>query len=400
MTHPRFPTLSLCGVTLALMLRICGALPAPTVGAAERGKEQLTPLLLSAWPAPVPFLGSDGNRHLVYELWIHNFSSADAVVRKIEVLDADRVLLTLEGDVLAGRIHPGGDASRGATLGGGTMHFAAVHLNLPSDDAVPRRLTHRISGRVLAAPPGREEIRHVGGDVEVDLREVVVIGPPLDGDRFIAADSCCDAVRHTRAALPVNGRIRVAQRFAVDWEQLDAGGRIYNGLREDLHSYTIFGQPALAVADARVVSVTDGLPEQTPGRYPEDIPLDQADGNSVVLDLGGGRFALYAHLQPGSIQVRSGEDVRRGQVLGRVGNSGNSVAPHLHFHVMDGPLPLDSNGLPYAIDRFWVAGHAVSTEAFDQAEERGTPLAILPVEPPHELFRCLPMDRAIIRFGQ
>lgn len=120
----------------------------------------------------------------------------------------------------------------------------------------------------------------------------------------------------------------------------------------------------------------------------------------MVLDLGGGRFALYAHLQPGSIQVRRGEDVRRGQVLGRVGNSGNSVAPHLHFQVMDGPLPLDANGLPYAIDRFWIVGNAVSTEAFDQAEERGTLLEFAPVAPPREVTKSLPMDQAIVRFGR
>src|SRR5690606_30765550 len=135
-----------------------------------------------------------------------------------------------------------------------------------------------------------------------------------------------------------------------DWEQLDEAGRIYDGPRADPKSYTIFGAEALAVADATVAAVIDGLPEQTPGEYPTNIPLAQADGNSVILDLGGGRFALYAHLQPGSLRVKPGERVRRGQVLGLVGNSGNSVAPHLHFHVMDGPSPLDANGLPYAID--------------------------------------------------
>jgi len=240
----------------------------------------------------------------------------------------------------------------------------------------------------------------VGAAVAVDRREVVVIGPPLLGEGYIAGDSCCDAVRHTRAALPVNGRIRVAQRFAVDWEQLDAQGRIYNGPQQALTSYAIYGRPALAVADARVVSVVDGLPEQTPGSYPRGISLDQADGNSVVLDLGSQRFALYAHLQPGSITVKAGDRVQRGQVLGKVGNTGNSVAPHLHFHVMDGPSPLDADGLPYAIDSFWVTGHAAGTEAFDTAEARGTPLARTAVDPPRKVSNSLPMDLSIVRFDR
>jgi hypothetical protein len=195
-----------------------------------------------------------------------------------------------------------------------------------------------------------------GGDVWVDRHAPVVIGPPLRGDRFIAADSCCDATRHTRAALPVGGRVRIAQRYAVDWEQMDDANRIYVGPQADPKSYTIYGHEALAVADARVASVVDGNPEQTPGTFPEAITLAQADGNSVVLDLGGGRFALYAHLQPGSIRVHPGDRVTRGQVLGLVGNTGNSLAPHLHFHVMDGASPLDSNGLPYEIDAFEVTG--------------------------------------------
>jgi len=388
------PSLRRLLATLALAAALC----APS--AAERAAEQITPLLLSTLTAPVPLTGSDGRTHLVYELWITNASSGDAVLEKLEVLDGEQVLLTLEGPALAARLRPGANGEPTATLGRYVQSFAALHLSLPPGAAVPQQLAHRIVAQALAAPPGQQQVQHVGGRVAVDRREVVVIGPPLMGEGYIAGDSCCDAVRHTRAALPVNGRIRVAQRFAVDWEQLDAQGRIYHGPQQALSSYTIYGQPALAVADARVVSVVDGLPEQTPGSYPRGISLDQADGNSVVLDLGGQRFALYAHLQPGSITVKAGDRVRRGQVLGKVGNSGNSVAPHLHFHVMDGPLPVDANGLPYTIDSFWITGHAASTEAFDTAEAKGTPLAMTAVDPPRKVSDSLPMDMSIVRFDR
>jgi murein DD-endopeptidase MepM/ murein hydrolase activator NlpD len=228
---------------------------------------------------------------------------------------------------------------------------------------------------------------------------VVVIAPPLRGDRYISADSCCDATRHTRAALPVNGRVWIAQRYAVDWEQLDDQARIYNGPQADVHSYTIYGREAIAVADAKVTSVIDGLPNQTPGQYPTNIPIEQADGNSVVLDLGAERYALYAHLQPGSIRVHPGDTVKRGQTLGLVGNSGNSVAPHLHFHVMSAPSPLAANGLPYEIDTFRVTAATPGTKAFDQAEEKGTPLAIIPMSPPRQATSALPLDQLIISFA-
>jgi len=196
----------------------------------------------------------------------------------------------------------------------------------------------------------------------------------------------------------VNGRVWLAQRYAVDWEQLDQDSRIYAGPREKLESYTIFGKPAIAVADATVASVIDGLPEQTPGKYPTDISLDAADGNSIILDLGKGHYALYAHMQPGSLKVRQNDRVKRGQVLGLVGNTGNSVAPHLHFQLMDGPSSLASNGLPYEIVGFQVTGKTNGTEAFDHAEAEGTPLAIDAIQPAHSVPKGLPLDQLIIAF--
>jgi hypothetical protein len=232
----------------------------------------------------------------------------------------------------------------------------------------------------------------------VDRKPVVSIGPPLRGAGYVSADSCCDASRHTRAAMPVNGHVWLAQRFAVDWEQLDAQGRIYAGDREKLESYTIFGKPVVAVADAVVASVIDGFPEQTPGKYPTDIPLDEADGNSVILDLGEQQYAMYAHMQPGTIQVRVGQRVNAGQLLGLVGNSGNSVAPHLHFQVINRPSSLAANGLPYAIKDFQITGKSSGTKAFDEAEEKGTPLAVTPVSPAQQVKGAMPLDQLIISF--
>ena len=238
-----------------------------------------------------------------------------------------------------------------------------------------------------------------GGLGALDTRTpVVVVGPPLRGERYIAADSCCDATRHTRAALPVNGRVWLAQRFAVDWEQMNAENRIYTGQQTSVASYVIYGKEAIAVADATVVSVIDGMPSQVPRHHAGCDFIDRADGNSVVLDLGGGRYALYAHLQAGSLRVHPGDKVKRGQTLGLVGNSGNSLAPHLHFHVMDGPSPMASNGVPYEIDSFQITGTTAGTAAFDEAEAKGTPLAIMPLTPPLAGRNSLPLDQLVISF--
>jgi hypothetical protein len=233
----------------------------------------------------------------------------------------------------------------------------------------------------------------------VDQQPVVQIGPPLRGVGYISADSCCDATRHTRAAMPINGRVWIAQRYAVDWEQLNAAGSIYSGPQQKLESYAIFGQSALAVADSVVASVVDDQPEQTPGKFPTNIPLADADGNCVILDLGGHRYALYAHLQPGSIKVRRGEHVKLGQVLGLVGDSGNSIVPHLHFQVTGGPSSMASNGLPYEIQDFQITGKVPGTEAFDKSETDGSPLPVTQISPPQKVTNALPLDQFIISFN-
>ncbi len=361
-------------------------------------EEKMTPLVLAVHDAPVPFMGSDGRVHLVYELWVANFSSADVAVKGVEVLGDGGVLQSLDAATVADRLQAAGVRESAGTLVKSSQALLFLNVTLEAGAAIPHQLSHRLTLHVSAAPPGMQEMSETGGMVTVDRKEVALIGAPLRGDGYISADSCCESTRHRRAAMPVNGRVWVAQRFAVDWEQVDSQGRIYVGPQEKLESYAIFGKPVLAVADALVASVTDGRPEQTPGNYPTNISLDEADGNNVILDLGGGRYAMYAHMQPGSIKVRIGDKVKVGQVIGLVGDSGNSVVPHLHFQLMDRASSLGSNGLPYEIREFRVTGRTGGTKAFDEAEEKGTPLAITALSSVQEVKNAMPLDQLIISF--
>jgi murein DD-endopeptidase MepM/ murein hydrolase activator NlpD len=104
-------------------------------------------------------------------------------------------------------------------------------------------------------------------------------------------------------------------------------------------------------------------------------------------------------MQPGSIKVHSGERVHRGQVIGLVGDTGNSIVPHLHFQVTNGPSSLSSNGLPYEISEFQVTGATPGTKAFDEAESNGTPVPVTPVVPPRSVKQAMPLDQLIISFA-
>jgi murein DD-endopeptidase MepM/ murein hydrolase activator NlpD len=134
--------------------------------------------------------------------------------------------------------------------------------------------------------------------------------------------------------------------------RLNPSGATFSGDQKDNKSYRAYGADVLAVANAMVVATKDGIPENVPGITSRAVPItsDTIGGNHIVLDLGGGRYAFYAHLQPGSLKVKVGDRVTRGQVIGLVGNSGNSTEPHLHFHISDGVSPLGSEGLPYILD--------------------------------------------------
>ena len=148
-----------------------------------------------------------------------------------------------------------------------------------------------------------------------------------------------------------------------------------------------------------------------PRHIMRDLALDGLLGVAVLatcvtgfawlfLEMGGGRYALYAHLRAGSIKVKPGDRVKLGQVMAHVGNSGNTLAPHLHFHVMDAPVPLAANGLPYAIDAFTVTGTTGGTAAFDKAEADGTPVALTRETPPRAVKNALPLDQLEITFGR
>lgn len=155
----------------------------------------------------------------------------------------------------------------------------------------------------------------------------------------------------------------VSWAFAYDFVRLGPDGRTFagNGLGNEDH-YS-FGRPVVAPAGGKVALIRDEMADQRPGQ-----PLDPAAlagdparlaGNVVVIAHGHGEFSYLAHLQAGSVQVRPGDVVKRGQVLAAVGNSGQSPGPHLHYHLQNGPNLFVDQGLPILFSGFSAAGDVV-----------------------------------------
>jgi murein DD-endopeptidase MepM/ murein hydrolase activator NlpD len=133
------------------------------------------------------------------------------------------------------------------------------------------------------------------------------------------------------------------QRFAVDWVMAGADGKSFRGDGRANQDYLCWGQDALAPADGTVAIVVDGVPENP---VPGARDSYNVGGNHVVIDLGAGEYAMLFHLQPGSMRVKVGDKVKTGQVLAKVGNSGNSSEPHLHFQLSNRPRLIDAAALP------------------------------------------------------
>jgi murein DD-endopeptidase MepM/ murein hydrolase activator NlpD len=150
-----------------------------------------------------------------------------------------------------------------------------------------------------------------------------------------------------------------------------------------------WNQPVVAVADGMVIAASDGAPDRERISMVKDLfrlmvsgpkpipPFSALGGNHVILQCGE-VYPVYAHLRNGSVQVRPGEMVRAGDVLGMVGNSGSSLQPHLHFQVMDSPdpFPLFKNLLPFVLASFQVCKAGEWQSASNSALSNGDHLLL------------------------
>ena len=344
--------------------------------------------------APMP-VRIGGRIHLAYELHLTNFRAVDLALTSIEVLGGTRdsvPLVTYRDDGLRAGLARAGSPRDGAdarVIRSGLRVVCFVWLALDESHAVPSTLHHRISFDVLGATD-REAGTVDSGRVDVRRDAPVVLDAPLRGGPWVAVYDPSSIGGHRRALFAIDGRARIPACFAIDWIRLDDDGRVWRGDASTPSNIPGYGAEVLAVADGVVVAAVSGFPEPT-----KPVTLDNAVGNYVTVDIGGGRFASYEHLQPDSLRVKVGERVRSGQVLARLGASGSvSSGPHLHFHVSDANSPLGAEGLPFVFRTFEALGSFESLEALGG----GKPWAPVPSERVGTRRMEMPHQQSVVRF--
>lgn len=350
---------------------------------------------------PTPFSGSDGQTHLAYELIVTGLSGANgARFERVEVFgesDSKPLISYASSDLDQRVMRPEADPKvrYGRLVSSGTTALIHVWITLAKDHAVPRTLRHSFG---ISAEDGSTVF---AGEPRVDVHSAtpLVVGPPFRAGAWLAHNGPGQhRSPHWGSALVNERGARIPQRYAIDFIGVDENGSAVRGdFRKSANEDWIgFGQEIFAVADGVVYASRDGLLDNQPlVEPPRPSSPSAADsyGNYVIVEVNDGTFVHYAHLQRNSVGVKTGQAVRRGQVIGRLGNSGNTNGAHLHFNITDGPSQEATQGLPFVFDAFELLGKTTPDIALG-----AEPSSERPRFSPSKRGKQLPLDGAVVRF--
>jgi murein DD-endopeptidase MepM/ murein hydrolase activator NlpD len=336
-------------------------LPVVSVGsfAASGQRFSTVPIDIEIPIEPTP-VKANGVMHVLYELHLTNFSTRIVELVRIEVLDESSKANTLASykdmDLSTRLARPGaGQVPDKRVLAGGMRAVVFIELVFDRVAQIPSLLRHRL---YFKAADGSGEELVDGGRLAVRRAIPPTVAAPLRGGGWVALSGMSNTSGHRRTIVVVNGKARIAQRFATDWVRVGGDGLAFRGDPAKLTNWSAYGAEVHSTGAGKVVDVRDGIPDNNPSSDKKAVPItvESAPGNYIIIDIGHGFFCFYAHLQPNSIRVKKGDRVRRGQVIALLGNSGNSDSPHLHFHITNGNSPLGAEGVPYVLDQFEILG--------------------------------------------
>lgn len=228
----------------------------------------------------------------------------------------------------------------------------------------------------------------------IDTHQPIIVGFPLRGE-WLSPNT-------PGTKIPSHGTDRLGTRYAYDFIQVDWKRKGWPAYRVSLlhylflgvplHEYYCWGQDVYAPCDGIVIKAEDGYEERARTKLLSDISnayknahyfdlgkddVQEVAGNYIIMEVDKHVYAGLVHLQTGSIQVSVGQSVKKGEVIGRIGHSGNSFAPHLHFQLMDSSDISTANGLPCAFEQY---------EVYQDSEWK-------------RVVNGIPTDKERIRFG-
>ena len=334
-----------------------------------------------------------------YELYLTNFSSDSMIIGKVEIFDPSdsSIVASLSKDDLAARYavtgvpQKAGENTGKSMLGPGNSGVIYLELALRKDK-LPLQLGHRVSIEIVK-DSSKSMLQVEGAFVQLPQKLPVILGRPLAGGPWAVVYDPSWPRGHRRVLYTVDGRARIPGRYAIDFIKLDSQGRWANGDDNLIKNWYGYGVDVLAVANGTVVAARDDFVESATLSEHPPCPPAKATGNYIAIDIGTSHIAFYEHLQPGSIRVKPGQIVKKGQVIAAIGFTGQTTGPHLHFHVADRNSPLGAEGIPFVFERFTVLGTYIDFEKFGKEPwTPANPIQSSPVTAEH------PAPKSVIRF--
>ncbi|KTD65839.1 M23 family metallopeptidase [Legionella shakespearei] len=359
--------------------------------------------------APVGVFGSDNQHHLVYELNMEQTAGENShhyELMKIEIFNKKnhQLIAQYEGERLKPLVYlirPDGTSLNTTELDKEGQLIAFPYLAFANKKEIPSQLIHRLQFIDKAAAGKKSRFKAVIKRSKEAADEIV---SPVQGGGWLACNGPGILSSHRFAYLNVHGTYFLAQRFAIDWNRIDEKGNVfYPGSDNKMNeSYLDYGADIYSATAGTVSKVRNEFLDNIPGEIPEAVQnVDNACGNEVTVAMDNGHYAHYCHLKPDSIKVTTGERVKPGQLLAALGNSGNSMGPHLHFHISDNPSVLGSEGLPFTISNFGLQLTPEVVEETGILDFHPSETSLMDINLPGEIKNnAMPMQNGVYYFSE
>lgn len=277
---------------------------------------------------------------LYYEIEVSNTLKESITVTGVEVyLDGNSVLLLSDLDQITSNTQ----------LSPGDTSVFYMELPLSGDG---RSLSHTIT----ATRSTGKVVSFKSENVDVVLNKALVLGPPVGQGTWAAVYDPSWTRGHRRVRFDDEAKHFIPGRFAIDFIRLDSAGRYADGNEDEIRNWFGYGNDVLAVADGTIIGARLDFSESETLKDHPKYTADQATGNYIAMEIAPSVIVFYEHLKPGSIKVKKGQRMSRGEVIASVGFTGQSTGPHLHLHVANNSDPLLSEGLAFVFDDFELVG--------------------------------------------
>jgi len=230
-------------------------------------------------------------------------------------------------------------------------YYLSVQIPVPLANDKPTKVFHRFEFRDTV---NNKDVQIEGAIFSPRLSEsLMVIESPLKGNNNLFFSQSTMGY-HFFLLFFEGDKTGTCPRFAFDNMQVNEGmNSLFSGNPAVSESYFNYGDTVYSATDGKVFFIRDGIPENN-GNLMDHLPttMEGVPGNNIIVDIGEGKFAFYAHFIPNTITVQPGDSVKVGQLLGRLGNSGYSGMPHLHFNLAEGNNPFMSKGIPFVFKEY------------------------------------------------